>query len=567
MKKLFLLLVLIGCAIAYQSCTDKDINPITDQQKSVIDPDYIKGYVYPLSKAYQRIYPRSRSTSFETDWENYTQVTLNSGESVNLPWANLTDSNIPLQIAHDVKKEDGWKLLLHTFSTSTDSSNGRNYMILYNQRTGILKVLYYLEPTHTWANNTGFWTINLTVPNKLLNFVQELAVPMNVGNIINYCTVNNASTKSIISFRAGWNGFQVQLAYDNSNLDGTYLDISTDNMNITKANLFGEFDGASTGTLITHGSKTKASSLNSSHNMASLFGTTAQTKINKFSTKSRSFLGGIGKIVEAAKKVVSNLNAGSSKPTNTVTDLSFQTKLKGTITGEFESPANSPVVNMRVLFSPQRIGCNLGVWNLTESPTIYIHPLADIIPEANDIQTPYLEHWYKFRGITGYKYNLVINPDLNEHIISKWVDINIVRYYTNTTENPLNQIPNFDYGNLVSANGHLENHACENENSLIYGNYRDKNSMYIDDMKAKVYTRHDMSQRIDPPVIFLPKTQTYEEKYFKPNQHYLKFTLYLVTEFEGKRDTTMSSHTFTPRIEWDPVLYDQYKNVPMENLR
>ncbi len=36
-------------------------------------------------------------------------------------------------------------------------------------------------------------------------------------------------------------------------------------------------------------------------------------------------------------------------------------------------------------------------------------------------------------------------------------------------------------------------------------------------------------------------------------------TLNMITEFEGKRDTTISTHTYIPRIEWDPKLYDLYQ--------
>lgn len=564
MKKLFLSLAIIGYVMASQSCTDQEINSIIEQQNSVIDPNSMNGYVYPLSEAHQRMFPKSRSGSFETDWENCTQVTLNTGKYVNLPWANITDSNLPLQIRYDIKKEDGWNLIMHTFSTAADPTPGRNYMILYNQRTGMLKVLYYLETS--WANNAGFWSISFN-NYKFFNNAQELAIPMNVGNLINYYTVNNATTLSDISFCSGWNGFQVQLAYDINN-DGCYLDIKTKNANVSNMELFAEFEGSSKGTLITHGSKNELSSLVT--DIATVFGSEATNEINKRFKKeesSRSIIGGIGGAIVkyGANKILSSLTAGASKPTTTVTDLSFQTKIKGSIKGNIQFNSNSPVTSLSALFSQKQIGCQLGVWNLAESPTIYINPLADIIPDPNDVHSPYLEHWYRFRGITGYKYNLVINPDLNDHIIAQWVDIDIVRYFFGSDENPINQIPNFDYGNLVNQSGNIVYNEWEKD-KLLYGKFMQKNSMYSDDMKVKVHSRHT-SQTIDPQVVFLPKTQTYEEKYFDPNEHYLKFTLYLVTEFEGKRDTTMSSRTFTPRIEWDPVLYDQYKNVPMENLR
>ena len=40
----------------------------------------------------------------------------------------------------------------------------------------------------------------------------------------------------------------------------------------------------------------------------------------------------------------------------------------------------------------------------------------------------------------------------------------------------------------------------------------------------------------------------------------------MVTEFEGKRDTTVSTRTFIPQIEWAPTLYNALKDVDMRNL-
>ena len=40
----------------------------------------------------------------------------------------------------------------------------------------------------------------------------------------------------------------------------------------------------------------------------------------------------------------------------------------------------------------------------------------------------------------------------------------------------------------------------------------------------------------------------------------------MVTEFEGKRDTTLHTRTFAPKVEWDPTLYNQYGNYSQYNV-
>ena len=126
--------IMVIVTIVITSCQDETFV----ESQTVVTENMDNGIVYPLSKKAQ-----TRALSaFDTDWENQTYVILNNGEPVNLPWYN-SDGNLPLQMAYDVKKEDGWELILHTFSgNSLPHDTNKNYMFLYNQRTGMLKVLY-----------------------------------------------------------------------------------------------------------------------------------------------------------------------------------------------------------------------------------------------------------------------------------------------------------------------------------------------------------------------------------------------------------------------------------------
>ena len=116
----FSIMVIITMVIT--SCQDEAFV----ESQIVVTENIDNGIVYPLSKKAQ-----TRSLSaFDTDWENQTEVVLNNGETVNLPWY-YSDANLPTQMAYDVKKEDGWQLILHTISGNglTQDIN-KNYMFL-----------------------------------------------------------------------------------------------------------------------------------------------------------------------------------------------------------------------------------------------------------------------------------------------------------------------------------------------------------------------------------------------------------------------------------------------------
>jgi hypothetical protein len=78
------------------------------------------------------------------NWEDLNELTLNSGNRVTLPWRSGSLSTIPFEMSTDIKKEDGWKLLVHTFK-EVGLDVGQNYMIFYNELRGLLKVFYFKE--------------------------------------------------------------------------------------------------------------------------------------------------------------------------------------------------------------------------------------------------------------------------------------------------------------------------------------------------------------------------------------------------------------------------------------
>lgn len=81
---------------------------------------------------------------FINNWENMTSIVLNSSspdniKTVSLPWGAASPSSLPENVSYDVKKEDGWRMLMHTFK-NYGLDEKQNYFILYNDFTGVLRI-------------------------------------------------------------------------------------------------------------------------------------------------------------------------------------------------------------------------------------------------------------------------------------------------------------------------------------------------------------------------------------------------------------------------------------------
>lgn len=374
------------------------------------------------------------------------------------------------------------------------------------------------------------------------------------------------------AYSYGWNGTQIQLAYDTSNDDSnSKISIIPYNLNTTSGNFSILFTGVSDGQLITQGSTHPLTSLTG--NVATVFGNEAKEYIEQKygssnAANSRSLIGGIGSALVklGVNKILTTLTTGFSQPTTTVTDLSFTTRTEGKITGDLIDSSSAPVFPLTDNFSTSKLGINLGVWNLASAPTIYIHPLADRTSDYFNGK----EYNYKFRGITGYNYDLRINPDLEPYLIKHWVDIDVVRYINKEDSLLLNPVANFDYGTLGHPNYGILFSGNRPLTYIYQGDANGKNKIVEEDMRAIVYAREGLYNRYgqSPTVISVPNEAMYlagDLKYPMGNT-YLKFNLFLVTEFEGKRDTTLHTRTFVPKVEWDPVLYNQYSNYSQHEV-
>lgn len=92
--------------------------------------------------------PSSSNPDLLTNWENLEEIVLNTekptggGYKVDVPWTDGISSNLSESFRKNIKKEDGWKMLFHTFK-EVGLNKGLNYMCFYNQFIGCIKVFYY----------------------------------------------------------------------------------------------------------------------------------------------------------------------------------------------------------------------------------------------------------------------------------------------------------------------------------------------------------------------------------------------------------------------------------------
>lgn len=555
MKKNKIVILLLGMAVFY-SCQDNVIEKSEYKISNKIDLSHLG--TFPLSDSYNSAITKAANTAFDTDWENCSIITLASGKQVNLPWARITDANLPLNIARDIKKEDGWQLVFHTFAGSGNIESLKNYMMFYNQRTGFLKIFYNQE-INEYPNNSGFWIFNLEYPQKMLNGTTAFTTPTNLsGNINSWRGSNPTNIPDNASFRPGWNAMQIMLTYDPNAPQDQVLSLLTLVSNISKQDLYGNYISYSKGVILTSGSSSEHSSI--SGDLATIFGNEAgkwikERVVDSLKTKptGASPTDDISTLAKwGLDKIFYNFNGSYSKSMSSNSDLDIQTKTSGTITGTIQFNTQTNIRSLRIPFDKSTFGIELGAWNLAGSPIIYINPIGTYKPSIYDVQLD--ELYYTFKASGKYDYRVIFNPELEKHLIKYWTNTEVIHYYYKDAI-PENPVTNFDYGTLGKSGGYW---IETDRSNLIYGEYEKPGSMYHAKIQKDVFFKGLLERykpqngQPYPKINILNNTDLVRGGYYFVGKDLLvKVSLYMITEFAGKRDTTLSTRTYAPKIEWD----------------
>lgn len=404
------------------------------------------------------------------DWENVSEITLNTlgngvtKKRVSAPWnKSLNQSALPDEFCKDIKREDGWTMLFHTFEEEGKNEQV-NYMCFYNLFTGYLKVFYFNESPAPISNM--IWTMipgDEQLKHHSIFEIPELLTPKD-GDTITLddkslgLRLSNAVIKNELT--QGWNGFQLQISRyqkypsDLNVVIGAYGQVITDyNFNgISKSDLQGT---------ITSVSSTDKSVLNS----VSKLGTNASQKVlDDLAGKiwKNGQPDGIGKhLVEAAKSLAAGqignalkqgvkLLFGRSMWSETnyqVSDVRLTQTGTITVTGTSTTNLSVPGGNLKfnlhdmlieranidnAIVSPDWDSSNftgLGTWTLDAYPVVSYNPVTKFVPTVVHYEGGSewsIEGYAEFPTIEDYELNVKFNPMIKPYIVDYDVDVDFV---------------------------------------------------------------------------------------------------------------------------------------------
>lgn len=539
MKSNLNLLKILFLSLCFYSCGEENFSELQIENSEQESSCKI---VYPLSNNDAS----TRSTSFEHDWENYTHVTLPSGRRVVVPWCTSLPpaGDVPLEIMRDVKSENGWELIAHTMTS--DNDEGHNYLIFHNYVTGIMKVFYYIESCE--LNNMGIWRLEfLNGVQKYLNFQNEVADPIEYNNGLNCIDVTNLTTRESKSFSAGWNCFQVELAFDPKPLCKS-MRISAVCYNLQSLNLSGEYQSSTNGLLITRSTSNPLTE--PMKGLASLVGDYAEKwftqKKDEGSIKDPNIhyasTRGIGStiITAGAQYLLTSLVSVFDK--ENVSQQEIQLKTNGTITldGTIDFVNQSPITSITLSCDTSKIG-HLGAWNIQQWPVALVSRYGDVDPETvNEYGEP---HYYISRGMKGITYSLLLNPKLKAKCIDRTIGYEMHFYKTGT--------PKCSYMSTIYRGEAARSMAdiVNGGQTLVYSDNTTK--FYRDNLKRGVLFQ-DMDMTEYPSVLDLSRNSSiyWNLGYGKTEPLFVKFSPQFIISINGKRSGVVYTKTFLPIYEW-----------------
>lgn len=402
-------IVFVFVALFLFSCSQKE-TPLVDSE-DVGAPYHAEkdGVVYPSTN--MDAMTRISYNDTDVDWVNGTQVTLPNGEKVDLPWVD--GGSLPFFMQQKLSPDNGWELVAHTMSPDTQSN--RSYLVFHNYITGTLRVFCYMS-TYA-ANNNGYWRVSFSEPTSLLNFVGNYALTRDKkgGNEV---IVSNSTTQYGRGFSLGWNGFQIELAYD-PEASGV---MKIEPMNITTENIEidGNFEAETEGTII--GKSSSSTNISDAiQGIGKLAGNAAEKWLKSIlpdAQQNTKALVGTSTLLSLAKSGVTSIFSEFSglfkKDTQEILDVNLTTHGDISMKGVITTPTAAPMVPVNIHLD--MIDGKLGGWNLEESPTMIWWTTVFNEAEKNKDVTN-REYIYEVPQPENVSYSIVCNPKAP---ISKW---------------------------------------------------------------------------------------------------------------------------------------------------
>lgn len=307
---------------------------------------------------------------------------------VELPWnKTATSSNLPMNFCDDIIPENGWDLVMN-YCGDTSETN-RNFFALYNKWTGVLRFFTYV-PKGFDSGNDHLWQVMINgqtgmrqgLPYGLpldKTVVDPSAIDMDTDGSSHFVSpwVSKRSTDGLITPRAGWWAFDVDMSQYQPGLDISSDMIRLQMVSWTKQNvtLFSEMmanlDGSISANIKTQLTD-KASMYTQANEAMQILSATGSMIGN-------AYQGNVGLVFTNLGTMYDHLFtlAGKNKSTTTF-EGSINMTLKGNITTsgilEKSDPVtgvSSPTISFSE-FDTKNTLLGRGVWNLKTSPVVWL---------------------------------------------------------------------------------------------------------------------------------------------------------------------------------------------------
>lgn len=529
--KHIVLSLLLATVFAFTSCTDTTFLPEAPA------PDDGSRAIVPGHQS-------ETNPTLLTDWENCSTIYLNEvsggGQpiAVTAPWANGVSTVLENTFRTDIKKEDGWTMLFHTF-TRANEDPGQAYLCFYNQFTGYIKVFYYATKPNTTTNSV--WSVssgNLNTPCPLFSDSEYFSQPLEGDN--NYTVWSITADNMVISehsgIKQGWNGFEFRVGeYNPKNSEGAFS-FDAYNTTYTNFNFNGEETSTTTGTITTINTNSQSVVNNAlAKAVINQTGEQAKNAIDKFAKShlDKNFLGINFKDILAkvsAGDYASAITGGvgfvfkslfKKDPKYSVSEVKLQTQGTITLKGNSETPTVASIDGLSFslfdILNPKltilkpddplrpfaaisdvyvRAKTELGVWNLKKKPTIYYERYTKFRDEVGAFED-YGGGALDFHGMLDFPQTrvgdieVVFNPAIAPYVKSYSVSTGVIDVVGG------NRSINNKGKATIAYN--LSNKLTESNGITVYGvsNYERDFYAFIDGIPSNIGLSNDTQLYVD----------------------------------------------------------------------
>ncbi|MBD5220187.1 MAG: hypothetical protein HDS72_08165 [Bacteroidales bacterium] len=394
-KKLFFFIIGV-LSLVTAACSSEDIGP------QVPDNPVLSRATTPPTQS-------NTNPQLLTNWESLDAIVMYNPSGVCIkatpPWKSGTSTWLNSDFASDVKKEDGWVMLFHTFVDRYRDPN-QTYMCFYNRFSGMIKIFYYVFEEDKGTRTV--WDVRSadgkTAQAMFANY-DYFSNPTN-GNIkyATYAITLDNETDNETILHKGWNGFQFHLSEYRSQVASGSIKIGAYNTVYSDYKFNGITESTTTGTITTiNGSVNTLTSNKDTKAALTGIGEGAEYLAKKIgpTLPKKSFLGinlsevvstiSSGNVVSAVTKGLGFIFKSFIKPKTTVSEVSLRTE--GTVKMEGEGKTyyvsgvepitinlneiltagstRSSENNFATLAVERSNNVELGIWNLKYTPTLY----------------------------------------------------------------------------------------------------------------------------------------------------------------------------------------------------